>query len=191
MGNNSCHLVCPDQLVVYRKHLGFSILTFCLKNNNTANHLQNTLTLSQDNTILSFVKLIDLFEGQSVFVRTKPTVIPYCVFLSCMSPLAFTQNTSRLVIKCLRFFSSTKEFTAVPVECPKIQLNSNIMYPEIASDFIRLSPIQMLLKISRSLGYPQLSDLATNWRFLSSHPHCLNNLSEWLTELSETHLPVY
>lgn len=190
MDNNSCHLVCPDQLVVYRKHLGFSILTFCLKNN-TANHLQNTLTLSQDNTILSFAKWIDLFEGQSVFVRTKPTVIPYYAFLSYMSLLAFTQNTSLLIIKCLRFFSSTKQFSVIPAECPKIQLNSNVMYPEIASDFIRLSPIQMLLTISRSLGYPQLSDLATNWRFLSSRPHCLSNLSEWLTELGETHLPVY
>lgn len=52
------------------------------------------MSLSQDNTILSFVKLTDLLEGQSIFVKEKPTVLPYHVFLSSVSPLLLTENVT-------------------------------------------------------------------------------------------------
>lgn len=47
------------------------------------------MSLSQD-VQYCFVKLTDLLEGQSIIAKEKPTVIPYYVFLSCVSPLVLT-----------------------------------------------------------------------------------------------------
>lgn len=65
----------------------------CLGKNSLcfANHWQNTMSLSQD-VQYCFVKLTDLLEGQSIIAKEKPTVIPYYVFLSCVSPLVLTHR---------------------------------------------------------------------------------------------------
>lgn len=67
-------------------------------------------------------------------------VLPYCVFLPCVSPSLLTQTTGLLtplvtecVCVCVWGGPHTMQFSVTPSGCPQIQLDSNTIYLERVS----------------------------------------------------------